>query len=103
MRTEADIVSSAIRQARMSNARLRGLGINRVTSTPDPDPNNPGGTIYDDGGGNIAIVDADGVTVAFKPGLGNKVAWMQTPVYIAAGAGLVLGVLGTLAYQRKRK
>lgn len=74
-------------------------GLMAVTQQQDPS----GNTLYDDGGGNQALVDPTGVVIKIMPGLGNKAAWMQTPVYIAFGASLVLGAIGAVAFLRSRK
>jgi len=66
-----------------------------------PDPINGGGS-WDDGNGGSAVVDATGHLISVSPNLGTSQAWLQTPVYIAAGAGVLLGVLGAMAYTRKK-
>ena len=66
-----------------------------------PDLINGGGS-WDDGNGGKAVVDATGQLISVSPNLGTSQAWLQTPVYVAAGAGLVLGVLGAMAYTRRK-
>ena len=56
----------------------------------------------DDGTGNLVVNDTTGATQKYMLDMGQKVAWLQPPVYIAAGVGLALGVLGFIAYSRRK-
>lgn len=62
-----------------------------------------GNVSYDDGAGTSTIAGPDGVVTTFSPNLSGAVAWNQMPVFIAAGVGVLLGVLGAIAYARRKK
>jgi LPXTG-motif cell wall-anchored protein len=68
-----------------------------------PNANQDGGGIWTDLQGNqLSAYDAGGVT-SVSPSLSTGAAWLQTPVYIAAGVGLLLGVGGMYAYSKRKK
>lgn len=66
-------------------------------------PDGTGGGVWTDLQGNqLSAYDATGIT-RVSPSLTTGAAWLQNSVYIAAGAGLVLGALAAFAYKKKGK
>ena len=59
---------------------MYGLGINAVVSRPDTDPGNPGGIIYDDGGGNTAIFGPGGQPLATAKSMVEELISANVPL-----------------------
>lgn len=75
-------------QQSVSLRRLRGLG-----ASPFDTMNADGTKSTDDGTGNVIVSNPDGTPAAYQFALNQQVGWMQPPVYIAAGVGLLAGFL----------
>jgi len=82
----------------------RAFGLYGLAGQPFVKSTDPitGWQTVDDGTGNLVINDPSGATQKYMLSLSDKVAWLQPPVYIAAGVGLVLGALGFIAYSRRK-
>jgi hypothetical protein len=92
---DAAVVERAMRQARGMSLRPYPHGLSALT------PPVGGSAWGPDSYGNSGVNNADGTNYRLDMALGNKAAWMQPAVYIAAGAGLLIGAIGFYAYTKK--
>lgn len=80
--------------------RTRYLG-DGGTAPSTPLPN--GGTRYTGLDDVVSDTNPDGTLAVVNIPLANKAAWLQNPVYIAAGAGVLLGIGGAFLYKKYGK